>query len=83
MDDAQIRTCANVVANLLAERGEAPEGYIYAGLMHVGATLDDFNLVKALLIDLELVTSEPGPVLRPTTKLLRAYERAKLLERVN
>ena len=72
----QFRALFNVVAATLAEVGEAPEGILYAGLMHADITLADYERIRAVLVGLGLVTVEPGPVLKATAKLRAVHKQA-------
>ena len=72
----QFRALFNIVASTLAEAGEAPEGILYAGLMHAGINLADYERIRAVLVGLDLATVEPGPVLKATAKLMNTYRLA-------
>jgi len=69
MEEAKLNKLAYMVAVVLAEFGEAPEGILYTGLMKANASLDDFERIKAILVGHGLASLEPGPVLKATPKL--------------
>lgn len=69
----RFRALLNIVASTLAEAGEAPEGILYAGLMHAGITIGDYENIREMLVALGLATMEPGPMLKATAKLTEAY----------
>lgn len=60
----------HIVLVALAEmpRGEAPEGHLYAALMHGGCTLETFNGLRDVLVDQGLAKRGPMHLLQITEK---------------
>lgn len=55
----------------------APAGVIYAALMTHGVTLAEYQQMEAFAIEHELATKDGSHLLRPTPKLLSAFDSAK------
>lgn len=66
---------AGILAETLAEVGEAPSGVCYAGVM-AHASLAEYEIALGALIRAGLVVQEPSHMLKATSRLIEAVRGA-------